>query len=432
MPSPAERVRRVAELVLRATALAALAVLLWRALRPPTAAGVSVAAGDLTRALERWTMAGPAELRVVLDKAPDARTRDWIRALAHSGSRAQWAASRPIRGSAVIAEPASEPSGATRVRLAAAGGEPVSIGDAAGTLDTLSRGGAAELELASVAGSVRASGATFTAATAARDSTALKPLLVLGAAGWESKFTIAALEERGWRVASRVRVAPNVEVTQGPLGAIDTARYSAVIALDSTAASSATAIARYAHDGGGVILAGASARIGGLSSIAPGDVGRRIAGVAGGVTSASPRTGLGVFPVTSLVSDGVALESRASTVTVAARRVTAGRVVQTGYDETWRWRMAGGDEAAAAHREWWSRLAAAVAYAPLVARVPAADEVIDETPLASLIDALGPPAPMDTRVAPASDGTRTTRFLFLLAVGALLLEWASRRLRGAR
>ena len=81
MPSPAERVRRVAELVLRATALAALAVLLWRALRPPTAAGVSVAAGDLTRALERWTLAGPAELRVVLDKAPDARTRDWIRAL---------------------------------------------------------------------------------------------------------------------------------------------------------------------------------------------------------------------------------------------------------------------------------------------------------------------------------------------------------------
>jgi len=175
MPSPAERVRRVAELVLRATALAALAVLLWRALRPPTAAGVSVAAGDLTRALERWTLAGPAELRVVLDKAPDARTRDWIRALAHSGSQAQWAASRPIRGSAVIAEPASEPSGATRVRFAAAGGEPVSIGDAAGTIDTLSRGGAAELELASVAGSVRASGATFTAATAARDSIALDP-----------------------------------------------------------------------------------------------------------------------------------------------------------------------------------------------------------------------------------------------------------------
>src|SRR5512132_3097485 len=114
MPSPAERARRVAEMVLRATALAALAALLWRALRPPTATGVSVAAGDLTRTLERWTLAAPAELRVVLDKAPDAGTRDWIRALAHAGSRAQWSASRPIHGSAVVAEPASDPSGATR------------------------------------------------------------------------------------------------------------------------------------------------------------------------------------------------------------------------------------------------------------------------------------------------------------------------------
>ena len=161
---------------------------------------------------------------------------------------------------------------------------PCPIGDAAGTIDTLPRGGGAELELgvgcrqrARVGRDVHRSHGD------ARDSLALKPVLVLGAAGWESKFTIAALEERGWRVASRVRVAPNVDVTQGPLGAIDTARYSAVIALDSTAASSATAIARYAREGGGVdprwqLLLALVA----CSSIAPGDVGRRIAGVAGG------------------------------------------------------------------------------------------------------------------------------------------------------
>jgi hypothetical protein len=296
----------------------------------------------------------------------------------------------------------------------------------------LPKGGAAELELASVAGSVRAAGATFAAATASGDSVALKPVLVLGAAGWESKFTIAALEERGWRVASRVRVAPNVDVTQGPLGAIDTARYSAVIALDSSAASSAGAVARYVRDGGGVIVAGAAARIGGVSAIVPGGVGRRVAGVAGAVASAAPRTGLGVFPVTALTRDAVALESRDDLVTVAARRVDAGRVVQSGYDETWRWRMAGGDEAAAAHREWWSRLVAAVAYAPLVARAAASSELVDETPLASLIHALGPPATIDARLAPTRDGARTTRVLFALVVGALVLEWASRRLRGAR
>jgi hypothetical protein len=419
-------------MMLRATALAALAALLWRALRPPAATGGAVATGDLTPALQQWTLNAPAEVRVVLDRAPDGTTRDWIRALARAGSSARWSASRPIRASAVVAEPASEPSGATRVRFAAAGGEPVSIGDAAGIIDTLPRGGSAELELASVAGSVRAAGATFSAATAARDSFALKPVLVLGAAGWESKFTIAALEERGWRVASRVRVAPNVEVTQGPLGGIDTSRYSAVIALDSTVAGAASAIARYAHEGGGVILAGTAGRIGGVSPIAPGGVGRRVAGVAGAVSGAAPRTGLGVFPVTALNPDAVALESRENVVTVAARRVDAGRVVQSGYDETWRWRMSGGDEAAAAHREWWSRLVAAVAYAPLVARATTTDDAIDETPLASLIDALGPASTIDGPVMPARDGTRTTRFLYALVVGALLLEWASRRLRGAR
>ena len=428
----AERARRVAEMLLRAMALAALAALLWRALRPPDATGGDVATGDVTPALQRWTLTAPAQVRVVFDRAPNALTRDWIRALAHAGSEARWSASRPIRAAAVVAEPAPEPSGATRVRFAAAGGDPVAIGDAAGLLDSLSRGGPAELELASVAGSVRASGTTFSAATAVRDSLALKPVLVLGAAGWESKFTIAALEERGWHVASRVRVAPNVEVTQGPLGAIDTSRYSAVVALDSTAATSASAIARYARQGGGVILAGTAARMGGASTVAAGGVGRRIAGVAGAVASAAPRTGLGVFPVTSLAPDAVALESRETAVAVAARRVDAGRVVQSGYDETWRWRMAGGDDAVAAHREWWSRLVAAVAYAPLVARRPASDAVIDETPLASLIDALGPASAMDSPITPARDGTRTTRLLFALVVGALLIEWASRRLRGAR
>jgi hypothetical protein len=432
MRSPADDVRRVAEIGLRSIALAALAFLLWRAVRPPTATGPDVASGDLAPALRRWTLDAPRDARVVLDAAPDAITRDWIRALIGAGTHAQWVAGRPIRASAVVAEPAAEPSGATRVRLVAAGGEPVSIGDAAGTVDTLPRGGSGEMELASVAGAVHASGATFSAVTGTRDSVVLKPVMVLGAAGWESKFAIAALEERGWHVASRVRVAPNVEVTQGPLGAIDTARYAAVVVLDSTASSSATAIARYVRDGGGLVLAGTAARIAVLSGLAPGGVGRRIAGVAGAVASSTPRAGLGVFPVNSPVRDAVVLESRNGVVTVAARRIGAGRVVQSGYDETWRWRMAGGEQALAAHREWWSRLLAAVVYAPVVARPLAADDMPDETPLASLIHALGPPATSDARIAPRTDGSRTTELLFALVVGALLLEWASRRLRGAR
>jgi hypothetical protein len=136
--------------------------------------------------------------------------------------------------------------------------------------------------------------------------------------------------------------------------------------------------------------------------------------------------------VASLKPDAVPLESRDEAVTVAARRVGAGRVVQLGYDETWRWRMVGGDEATATHREWWSRLVSSVAYAPLVRRTSAGDVAIDEAPLASLIDALGAASPLDAAAAPERDGTRTTRILFALVVGGLLLEWASRRLRGVR
>jgi hypothetical protein len=183
--------------------------------------------------------------------------------------------------------------------------------------------------------------------------------------------------------------------------------------------------------GGGVVLVGSTAGSDAFAAIASGGVGKRIAGVAGAVASADPRTGLGAFPVTSVRADAVPLESRDRAVTVAARRVGLGRVIQLGYDETWRWRMAGGDEAAAAHREWWSRLVAAVAYAPIVRRASAGDVAVDETPLASLIDALGPSVPLDARLTPPRDETRITRLLFVVAIVTLLLEWTSRRLRGA-
>ncbi len=432
MPLPAERVRRIAELVARSIALVALALLFWRALRPPAVTGIEVAGASIERDLARWTTNAPAEAHVTLDAAPDARVRDWLRALSRTGTRVQWSAARPLRPSALVAEPAIEPDGGARVRLASATGEPVSIGDGAGLLDSIAAGGNAQLDLATVEGNLRATGATYTASTAVRDTVALRPVLVLGVASWEAKFTIAALEERGWRVASRLTVAPGIDITQGPLGTIDTSRYSAVIALDTSAASSTGAIARYARSGGGVVLAADVARLAGLASIAAGGVGTRAAGVAGAVASAAPRNGLTVFPIASPRPDAVRLESRNASVTLAARRVDAGRVIQSGYDETWRWRMSGGEEAVAAHREWWSRLVSAVAYAPLGRRVSAGDVAIDETPLASLIDAVGPATPRDVAPRSTPDMSHAARLLFALALGGLLMEWASRRLRGAR
>ena len=431
MLSRADRVRRACEHALRVIAIAAIATLLWRAIRPPIAAGADVVHADLPRTLVRWTLSPAAEMRVVLDATPNPGTRDWLRALARAGGSVRWSSSRPFGAAAVVAEPVPEPNGVTRVRFASAGGEAVSVADDAGAIDTLPRGGARELELGAVAGAVRVSGTTFTATTGVRDSVVLRPVLVLGAAGWESKFTIAALEERGWRVASRVRVAPNIDVTQGPLGSIDTARYAAVIVLDSTAAPSSNEIARYARTGGGVILGGSTARTGAFASLAPGRVGVRVAGVAGAVSSAAPRTGLGGFPVSSPAANAVVLEARDRVAMIAARRLDAGRVMQVGYDETWRWRMAGGDESAAAHRAWWSRLVAAVAYAPLVPRESGLPS-LDETPLASLVDALGPSTPMVGRTSPHTDNTRLDWMLFILIAASLLTEWTSRRLRGAR
>jgi hypothetical protein len=168
-----------------------------------------------------------------------------------------------------------------------------------------------------------------------------------------------------------------------------------------------------------------------LAGIAPGAVGRRVAGVAGGIATASPRTGLGAFVIASPKAGAVPIESRDGAPVVMARRVGAGRVMQVGYDETWRWRLGGGDEAAAAHREWWSRVVSAVAYAPIVPRSPL-PTTLDETPLAALVSALGPATPMDMRATSPSNPARLTNILFAIAVVSLLLEWASRRLRGAR
>ena len=46
-------------------------------------------------------------------------------------------------------------------------------------------------------------------------STRLRSIVVVGGAGWEGKFIVAALEERGWPVIARFSVAPNVDVAQG-------------------------------------------------------------------------------------------------------------------------------------------------------------------------------------------------------------------------
>jgi hypothetical protein len=130
--------------------------------------------------------------------------------------------------------------------------------------------------------------------------------------------------------------------------------------------------------------------------------------------------------VSSLRDDGVVLARQPAGVAVAGRRVGAGRVVEVGYDDSWRWRMAGAPGSEAAHREWWSRLVEAVAYAP---SAPAAGGGASSAPVAELVNQLGP-----ARELPGGSVGQPIdpRILIFVIMILLLAEWASRRLRGRR
>ena len=281
---------------------------------------------------------------------------------------------------------------------------------------------------ATLDGPVSVSSAGLAARTAVRDSVVLRPVLVLARAGWEGKFVVAALEEAGWRVEARFGVAPDVVVRQGA-GPIDTSRYAAVVALDESARASAAAVTRYARDGGGVILTGAAAPV--LSAIAPAQPSRRLDARLGGLLTAVPRVGLEATALGSVSREGVVVERRGQAPVIVAAREALGRVVVQGYAETWRWRMMGGEDAVAAHRQWWSGLVASVAYAPRLQLSSDAAHTVDAAPLASLVASLGPPAPAGRALAAATDGWWTPA-LFGLFLLALLAEWTSRRTRGVR
>jgi hypothetical protein len=249
-----------------------------------------------------------------------------------------------------------------------------------------------------------------------------RAVLVVGDAGWEAKFVASALEEGGWQVVTRFAVAPGVDVRAADQPQIDTAHFTAIVAIDSSVAALGPAVQRFVEQGGGLILAGSSASARTVSALAAGQVGTRIRRI----VAASDTIGLGTtgyFPVASVREDAVALERRSSGIAVAARRIGPGRILQIGYDDSWRWRMAGAPGSEAAHRDWWSRVVSSVAYAPSVVETRSFG-----APVASLIGRLGPPRPAPV----ASRGGVDPRLLLAIMLTLLLVEWTSRRLRGLK
>ena len=420
MPSRAER-RRPVEHAARVAALALLAVSLWRA------AG-ALRAGD-----------APA-VHAALDGSVTPATRDSLAALARAGVRVTWSgALAPV---AAMAEAVREPAAGWRVSVVSGG--PVSLGDSVGVIDSLPTGGGT-LTAAAIRGalSVRDGRTSASASAATADVPELGRVLVYGRAGWESKFTIAALEEQGWRVDTRLRVGGDADVTQGAARAPTTARHAAVVVLDTAIGADAAAITRFVRAGGGLVMAGEGAGARSLAALAPSRVARVEPPETREFEGHDPTHALPLHVLGALRDDAVLLEDREGTPATAARRVGAGRVVQMGYAETWRWRMQAEDRGVVEHRAYWSRLVGTAAAAArggvappsdasgvrTAARASADPDPRDPAPLALAVHALGPPSAPPPRSAPS--GPALPFWLAPLILGLLVAEWASRRTRGA-
>ncbi|HZI99256.1 MAG TPA: hypothetical protein VFD22_01250, partial [Gemmatimonadaceae bacterium] len=363
-----------------------------------------------------------------LDSAPGRMERDWMRAVGHSGTRVQWNGNLPAI--AIAAQPVASPRGGIRALAAAPNSNRVSIEDNLGLIEGANaHAGGASFDIPVASGNLVAAVGVTKATADPVDSIRIGRVLVIGSAGWESKFVTAALEEEGWRVDAEIRVAPSVAVTQGALAPIDTSRYSAVIALDGTAALRASDVSRYVSSGGGLVLAGSAGSLEAFSALRAGTTGNvQTPSVLETEPGSLTRKSLSVVPIAVIKPDAIRLESADGITTTAARRHNQGRVLQEGYLETWRWRMSGGDRSPSEHREWWTRAVASVAYAPVVRGAPVAS---DNAPIARLVDALGPASQAGT--SPASNARSMSLWLLASALGLFLLaEWLSRRLRGAR
>lgn len=434
--------RALAEWVLRGASLMLLAGLIWQAMHALSERPAERANGSEVRsALERWsTVESPSEAHVVFDSAtvPSPDVRDWIAALRNAGTRTSWFGPS-LAPSALSVIPVPDPKHPVRVWVAAPRGSAVVLRDALGVIDSIGvrAGGGVVFTTSHVDGVVRATLGDRAAGSAAtsllRDSLSIKPVLLLGIAGWEGKFILASLQEYGWKVDARFGLSPKGDVVQGASAiVIDTAHYSAVIALDSSAAKYARRIGDYVRQGGGFIAAGAAAALPAFAELLPGTVGAPLQDAPFETDSAHPRRALAVMPISHLRPGAVVIESRTgspgSVTAVAARRIGTGRVLQVGYLDSWRWRMGGFDDPVTSYRSWWSKVVSSVAYAPRTT-LPV-NAIVEPTPVATLVATLGAPIQQEAERGTLLDDPRLLPAMFALLMAMLFAEWSSRRLRG--
>jgi hypothetical protein len=219
-----DELRAIVEAVLRVVSIALLAWMLWLSLEYRRAYRVmSTRSVDITRALREWSTSGvaPNVIHVQLDSTPKALDRDWLAALGAAGSKVTWSGALPAL--AVDVQPVVAPRGGMTVLAAAPDSARLVISDDVGALDTVdARSGGARFAIPTASGSVIVHAGGARAEARIPNPVQLRRVLVLGDAGWDTKFTVAALEEDGWKVDATMRVAPGASVTQGSTAPIDT------------------------------------------------------------------------------------------------------------------------------------------------------------------------------------------------------------------
>lgn len=422
--------RHGGEWLLRATLVAVLAFAQWQSMRRvETRAGTRRVSSEtldaeVTRALTtKDRVAFDLSVTATLSRAD----RDVLVALRRAGLPVRWHGDVPPLALQVARD--REPDARARLLLVGGGPDAVSLTDSAGPLETVRAATGTTVDVGTLVGAVRARRGRFEARSAVLAATPPRAVLVLGRAGWESKFVMSALTESGWTVRARIPTAPGIDVRDDALFPLDTARYDAVVALDSSAADVGPAIVKFVADGGGLVVGASALAIGPLRPLVPARASDRRAGRILLANDTVTTADLPLRPLATLRSDALSLRHEAAGPVLVARRAGLGRVLAVGYDESWRWRMLGGTSGLAAHRAWWSRAVGSVA--PERAELPIATGV-DAAPRAALIDALGPSSPGDVTGAHAPDRARLPFILLIVAAAALLAETASRRFRGER
>lgn len=421
MRSPVSRT--TIERGLRTLGLTGVSVLALGALMAPVSQGRVSA--TLETLAQRIVLRSGDTLTVALEDPPDAASRALLVGMRRNGQAVEWLSARALPA-AVELEALPDLHGGVVARVGAPRGMTARVDDALGAIaSTLIDRAGATFRLPRLAGAASLVLDGDTVARAVAGVARSGQVVVLGRAGWEARFVIAALEERGWTVAARLALAPDLWFTRGEPLPLDTARHAAAVVLDTTALDLAGQLTRFVRDGGGLVIAGDGARLGALRGVAPGTAGPAARPQMVSLIADRPLSALAFHPVLRLDRDAVPLATEGSDVVLAARRVRAGRVIQVAYDDTWRWRMMGGDDAPRAHAAWWSQLVSAVARRvelPPEGRTSAA-------PYAAAVAALGAPVRLEGRAG--GRGIALWPWLLGLSLAALFVEWTSRRLRGA-